>query len=211
MEFKNIILYDDFFGITTLEFYLNKINTSFSIVKSLNNNIINIPENFYTEKYLCFVFLNSFDTYSLNLIQNELKDQYIIIITNIPINVYYQNLNSNNILGYIDRSNFDADTIKNLFNKINNNKVYISENDTEILLDFTYFNKSKSDRNNIVKKLSLQEYIVLENLLLGKSVNQIAAELNLHKSSISTYKKRVLEKCAVNSIFDLKNIIYTNP
>jgi DNA-binding CsgD family transcriptional regulator len=211
MDFKNILLYDDFFGLTTLEFYLNKVNASFNIVKSLNNNIINIPENFQNEKYLCFVFLNSFDTYSLNLIQNELKDQYLIINTNIPINVYYQNLSSSNILGYIDRANFDADTIKNLFNKINNNKIYISENDTELLLDFTYFNKSKSERNNMVKKLSLQEYIVLENLLLGKSVNQIAAELNLHKSSISTYKKRVLDKCAVSSIFDLKNIIYTNP
>jgi DNA-binding NarL/FixJ family response regulator len=47
----------------------------------------------------------------------------------------------------------------------------------------------------------------MKNLLVGKSINEIAIELNLHKSSISTYKKRILNKLAVKNIYELNIIL----
>lgn len=192
-------------GVTTIEFYLNKFSSTFQISKFLNNKIINNKKTFQDKNYLFFIHLSSFDSYSMNLLNNDFRNEALIINTTIPINVYYPSLQHLNILGYIDRTQFDENTIPDLFSKIDNNKKYISDCDKEILLDYSFFNKSKTDRNSIIKKLSLQEYVVLENLLIGKSINQIAADMNLHKSSISTYKKRVLQKCSVENILDLKN------
>lgn len=204
MKNKQIIIYDDFMGITTLNYYLKLKNENFIIHNYLNNTIIDKNKLNICYDDLVFIYLNSFDSYSTYLINNEFKNNQKIIISTIPINVYYPSFNNKDIVGYIDRNNFNCHTINQVFEKLDRNKTYISQEDSEILLDATYFNKTNNARDEIVKKLSLQEFIVLENLLTGKSVNDIASELNLHKSSISTYKKRILSKCAVKSFYELK-------
>lgn len=204
MKNKQIIIYDDFMGITTINYYLNLINENFIVHNYLNNSIIDKSNLNINNDALVFIYLNSFDSYSTYLINNEFKDSLKIIVSTIPINVYYPSFNNKEIVGYIDRNNFNSNTINHVFEKLNRNKTYISQEDSEILLDATYFNKTNNARDEIVKKLSLQEFIVLENLLTGKSVNEIATELNLHKSSISTYKKRILSKCAVKSFYELR-------
>jgi DNA-binding CsgD family transcriptional regulator len=210
MNSKQIVIYDEFMGITTINYYLSLLNQEFEIHTFLNNTIIEKRSLNINNNALVFIYLNSFDSYSTYLINNEFKDNPKVIVSTIPINVYYPSFNNKDIVGYIDRNNFNNSTIKNLFEKIYRNKTYISEEDSEILLDATYFNKTNNGRQDIIKKLSLQEFIVLENLLTGKSINEIASELNLHKSSISTYKKRILSKCAVNSFYELKEFFSFN-
>lgn len=51
--------------------------------------------------------------------------------------------------------------------------------------------------------LSVRETEVMNRLLEGKWVKEIAAELNLHANTVSTYKSRVFEKMGVSSTVEL--------
>jgi DNA-binding NarL/FixJ family response regulator len=83
----------------------------------------------------------------------------------------------------------------------------MSEDDKDLLLEMHFDKQTNNSSINPLSKLSLQEYNVMKNLLVGKSINEIAIELNLHKSSISTYKKRILSKLAVKNIYELNIIL----
>jgi hypothetical protein len=83
----------------------------------------------------------------------------------------------------------------------------MNEDDKDLLLEMHFDKQTNNSSINPLSKLSLQEYNVMKNLLVGKSINEIAIELNLHKSSISTYKKRILSKLAVKNIYELNIIL----
>jgi DNA-binding NarL/FixJ family response regulator len=85
----------------------------------------------------------------------------------------------------------------------------MSEDDKDLLLEMHFDKQTNNSISNPLSQLSLQEYNVMKNLLVGKSINEIAVELNLHKSSISTYKKRILKKLSVKNIYEL-NIIFNS-
>jgi DNA-binding CsgD family transcriptional regulator len=45
---------------------------------------------------------------------------------------------------------------------------------------------------------------VLTHLLNGKRINDIKATMNIHQSTASTLKKRIMEKANVDNLMDLK-------
>ena len=54
-----------------------------------------------------------------------------------------------------------------------------------------------------VKSLSKRELDVFKLLSIGESVNNICKALELHQSTVSTLKKRIMTKLGANSIIDL--------
>jgi DNA-binding NarL/FixJ family response regulator len=143
----------------------------------------------------------------MQLIESNMITTNIVVISDIPINIFFNRLSRFNIIGYIDRDSIYDNTFKELFIKILDNKIYMSEDDKDLLLEMHFDKQTNNSSINPLSKLSLQEYNVMKNLLVGKSINEIAIELNLHKSSISTYKKRILSKLAVKNIYELNIIL----
>lgn len=59
-------------------------------------------------------------------------------------------------------------------------------------------------------KLSQREQEVLHLMLQGKFTQEIASDLDLKASTISTYKSRIFEKLAVDNVVELMNKIKIN-
>ena len=204
MRIKNIIIFDDIFGITTLYYFLNKYSSNLNIREFNQNSIPDSSEIIVDDQTLIFLNLNSYDLITPNLITKQFKDLKKVIISSIPINVYYSTFNKYNIVGYINKNEFNCNTINALFDKIIMNKKYLSNTDAEILLDFDYHNNFTKTNSKNLNKLSLQEFKVLDNLRSGKSISQISDQLKINKSTVSTYKKRILTKYHASNIFQLQ-------
>ena len=55
-------------------------------------------------------------------------------------------------------------------------------------------------------ELSDREIVVLNYLLAGESVKDIAARLDLKATTVATYKARIFDKLDVSNILELLNI-----
>lgn len=204
---QKFLIYDNFIGIKCLTTMILEEIPNALIYSFSNKGSINFNSFDYDNDYINIIHISSFDSYSVQLIESEKISRNIVIITDIPINIYFNRFSKFNIIGYIDRNTIQANTIKDLFYKIHNNKIYISDEDRDLLLGMRFDSHNSTIPTNSLDKLSLQEYKVMRNLLAGKSINEIAIELNLHKSSISTYKKRIFNKLAVKNMYELNLIV----
>ncbi len=209
LKFQNVLIYDNFIGIKSISSLIKEAIPYTKIHAFSNKEQINFDGLNYDNDFLNFIYINSFDSYSMQLIESNIISSNIVIISDIPINIFFNRLSKYNIIGYIDRDSIFDNTFKDLFIKILDNKIYMSEDDKDLLLEMHFDKQTNNSISNPLSQLSLQEYNVMKNLLVGKSINEIAVELNLHKSSISTYKKRILKKLSVKNIYEL-NIIFNS-
>jgi DNA-binding NarL/FixJ family response regulator len=207
LKFQNVLIYDNFIGIKSISGLIKEALPYTKIHAFSNKEQIDLESFNYGKDFLNFIYINSFDSYSMQLIESNMITTNIVVISDIPINIFFNRLSRFNIIGYIDRDSIYDNTFKELFIKILDNKIYMSEDDKDLLLEMHFDKQTNNSSINPLSKLSLQEYNVMKNLLVGKSINEIAIELNLHKSSISTYKKRILSKLAVKNIYELNIIL----
>jgi DNA-binding NarL/FixJ family response regulator len=207
LKFQNVLIYDNFIGIKSISSLIKEALPYTKIHSFSNKEQIDFSSIQYDNDFLNFIYINSFDSYSMQLVESNMISSNIVIISDIPINIFFNRLSKFNIIGYIDRDSIYDNTFKELFIKILDNKIYMSEDDKDLLLEMHFDKQTNNSSINPLSKLSLQEYNVMKNLLVGKSINEIAIELNLHKSSISTYKKRILNKLAVKNIYELNIIL----
>jgi DNA-binding NarL/FixJ family response regulator len=207
LKFQNVLIYDNFIGIKSISGLIKEALPYTKIHAFSNKEQIDLESFNYDKEFLNFIYINSFDSYSMQLIESNMITTNIVVISDIPINIFFNRLSRFNIIGYIDRDSIYDNTFKELFIKILDNKIYMSEDDKDLLLEMHFDKQTNNSSINPLSKLSLQEYNVMKNLLVGKSINEIAIELNLHKSSISTYKKRILSKLAVKNIYELNIIL----
>ena len=63
--------------------------------------------------------------------------------------------------------------------------------------------KAASSEDSPHKALSAREVVVMRALAMGKRSGEIAAQLNLNIKTVSTYKRRILNKLQLNSTADL--------
>jgi DNA-binding NarL/FixJ family response regulator len=207
LKFQNVLIYDNFIGIKSISGLIKEALPYTKIHAFSNKEQIDLESFNYDKDFLNFIYINSFDSYSMQLIESNMITTNIVVISDIPINIFFNRLSRFNIIGYIDRDSIHDNTFKELFIKSLDNKIYMSEDDKDLLLEMHFDKQTNNSSINPLSKLSLQEYNVMKNLLVGKSINEIAIELNLHKSSISTYKKRILSKLAVKNIYELNIIL----
>jgi DNA-binding NarL/FixJ family response regulator len=70
--------------------------------------------------------------------------------------------------------------------------------------------KAATPATNRHGSLSAREYKVLLALAAGKRSGEIAAELNLSGKTVSTYKRRILNKLHLRSTSDLVHYVIDN-
>lgn len=107
--------------------------------------------------------------------------------------------------GYLDKS-ASADEIMNALNRMITSGRYISPSVEKLIIEQS-LNINKSNSSNLADKLSSRELDVARLLSEGYTNQEIAGQLFLHPSSVSTYKNRIFQKLGVSSVIDLKEIL----
>lgn len=109
------------------------------------------------------------------------------------------------VWGYITKDTA-AETLIEAINTIRKGKKYISPNITEEILNI--IEKGESEAAN--ELLSDREIQVLRGIYHGKSLKEIASELYISEKTISTYRRRILDKLGLHSNADLVKYIDKN-
>lgn len=91
-------------------------------------------------------------------------------------------------------------------NKILSGKKYISANMAEKMAEEMGDNSKKTGHEN----LSDRELQVLSLIASGKTVSEIADEINLSVNTISTYRARILEKLGLNNNAEITRYCFDN-
>ncbi len=91
--------------------------------------------------------------------------------------------------GYLNKT-APLDQLLKAVDKVISGSTYLSPAMSDTLTTSLYRNRTSQDH----KKLSKREYEVLIRLGNGSTITEIAAELGLSVKTISTYRKRILEK-----------------
>ncbi|KJF88575.1 EAL domain-containing protein [Photobacterium phosphoreum] len=203
-------------------------------LKELYNLFIETKKNqpliYKSTKILIFID-NSLSMLALEkLLSKELKDDSIIIASNTDsINYILRDYPINYIIS--DILSIDKLNEINLEKKLNNNNVslllFIDKdeeyfiNDKNNIIKIRKSGTLQEDVKNIIYKiqknkselyseydsLSKQEKLVTKLLIAGLTNKYIARELDLNEKTISTYKKRVLNKLNVKSTVELYQIL----
>jgi len=97
--------------------------------------------------------------------------------------------------GYVRKSSGTEELVKAI-EKILSGRKYFSESVAEKLLDI-------GRKNMPHEVLSDREYQIMVNIAIGKTQKQIADELSLSIKTISTYRKRILDKMSFQDNNDI--------
>ncbi|MAP80374.1 MAG: DNA-binding response regulator [Aequorivita sp.] len=81
---------------------------------------------------------------------------------------------------------------------------YISEEVRDSMVDRTL---NKQQKSSPLQALSNRELEVANKLVEGLTLKEMSNQLNLHSSTISTYKNRVFEKLEVTSVPELMEVL----
>lgn len=134
----------------------------------------------------------------IKAIQPDIK---ILIFSGHDENMYAIRYFHANVNGYLSKSS-GVNEIKNAITEVMNNGKYFSRNIQNQIMDSLIFKKP----SNALQQLSNREFEIAKLLVKGYGNTEISAELDLQKSTVSTYKNRVFEKLEVNNVPDLIQI-----
>ena len=117
---------------------------------------------------------------------------------------YAVNFIRNGADGYLSKSQ-PLEKIALAVKVIENDKRFIDEN-----IEEDFFNKNGNKNLSLSNLLSHREFQILSLLADGKSNIDISEELNLQKSTVSTYKKRIMEKLNIDNNIGLVDAYRTD-
>jgi two-component system invasion response regulator UvrY len=105
--------------------------------------------------------------------------------------------------GYLSKEASQSE-IELAIKEIINNKRYISEKVSRILINESLSNKVSRIDTSI---LSIKEFEIAQLLVKGKSNKEISDSLFLHPSTVSTYKSRIFGKLNVSNVMELREYL----
>ncbi|MCF0054717.1 response regulator transcription factor [Dyadobacter sp. CY356] len=103
--------------------------------------------------------------------------------------------------GFLSK-NSPMDQVDFAIKQVLSGKTYMTERVQQQVAE-SFFNKTAGRTSTEPATLSPREMEVLDLLLEGKWIKEIALELNLKLTTVSTYKTRIFEKMKVSNIIDL--------
>jgi two-component system, NarL family, invasion response regulator UvrY len=103
--------------------------------------------------------------------------------------------------GYVNKG-CDAAVLKEAIEKVLSGKRYVSPTQAELLADAIC---DTSENTRLYETLSDREYQLVCMITSGKTLTEIARELNLSVKTASTYRSRVLEKLHLRTTADIIN------
>lgn len=151
---------------------------------------------------LVILDINMPGTDSITLLQNIFAfrpDLKVLILTMNKEEIYARIYLQLGVKGFINKDAEDAE-IRRAITTVLNNKKYLSRQ----MLETPAFNTVQKRPSDLFDKLSPRELEVMNHLLAGRNVSQIAALLSSHTSTIGTHKAKVLQKLGVTNMMELK-------
>jgi DNA-binding NarL/FixJ family response regulator len=104
--------------------------------------------------------------------------------------------------GYLSRSADKEEMITAVTTVMKKNR-YVSPAVQERLLEAVSTGNRPGKGRRVVKGLSVREKEVMDMLIKGKWVKEIASDLNLRANTVSTFKARIFQKMGVSSVIEL--------
>ncbi|WP_375180744.1 response regulator [Chryseobacterium sp.] len=154
-----------------------------------------------------FIFLDisfpdqNISTTTVELMKHILPNAKITIFSAMDEEIYASRFIKAGADGFINKLSSDEELFLALDYFFKNGR-YISENIKSKIID-DYLNKKTSSQ---ISLLSDKELEVSQFIIKGYSTSSIAKTMNLKKSTISTYKKRIYEKLEISNIAELFEI-----
>lgn len=134
----------------------------------------------------------------LREIQPNLK---ILIFSGHDENLYAIRYFHANVNGYLSKM-INLNEVRQSIVKVMNNQKSFSKNIQEQILDSVILKKP----NNPLQQLSNREFEIAKLLVKGLGNTEICQELDLQKSTVSTYKNRIFEKLEVSNVPELIHV-----
>ena len=106
------------------------------------------------------------------------------------------------VLGYLNKES-NAEEIRRAIACVLHGDIYISK---KIRKDLSQEMHSKKGGDNPFEKLSDREIQTVKYLLHGYSLLEIKKILNVHSSTVGTYKTRIFEKLKIKTVRDLDEL-----
>jgi len=131
-------------------------------------------------------------------IMNKNAQQLILIFSMNPTAVFAKKLYQLGVMGYVNKQASINELTKALRVILIDKKQYMDEEFKAMLLE-DFLNKKPS---NPVEKLSTRELSIAQLLARGKSMSEIASQLNIESSTIRTYKTRIFQKMDVTTLHE---------
>jgi len=113
----------------------------------------------------------------------------ILILTMHPESQYAIRLMAAGVSGYLKKS-CSYSSIIDAIRQVHSGKKYITSEVAEKLTEHVYSN-SQSPAH---EKLTTREYQVMQRIAAGKTVSEIAVELNISVKTVSTHRSNILKK-----------------
>jgi DNA-binding NarL/FixJ family response regulator len=131
-------------------------------------------------------------------IMNRNAQQLILIFSMNPTAVFAKKLYQMGVMGYVNKQASIDELTKAMRVILLEKKQYMDEEFKAMLLE-DFLNKKPS---NPVEKLSTRELSIAQLLARGKSMSEIASQLNIESSTIRTYKTRIFQKMDVTTLHE---------
>jgi DNA-binding NarL/FixJ family response regulator len=135
-------------------------------------------------------------------IKNERPTLPILIFSDISDTLFGKRYLQLGAKGYLNKASNEFEIVKAV-KSILAGGIYMSEKLIEKMTDDLMFNRNQL---NPFEKLSKKEQVISKYLIKGFGTLEIAEELSLAQSSVSTYKFRIKEKLGVKSTYEINQL-----
>jgi len=129
-------------------------------------------------------------------------EQKVLILTMSSEEVYAKNYLQMGVKGFINKEAPPSE-IRKAIVSILNNKKYLSPGLKDILTTAVLEGRTA----NPFETLSPREVEIMQHLINGKNVSEIAGILSVHISTISTHKSNIMQKLGVSNIIELNALV----
>jgi two-component system, NarL family, invasion response regulator UvrY len=177
-------------------------STVFDEASNGNEVISFVKKNDYK---LIVLDINMPDTDSITLVTNlfAYREQSKILIYSMNSeDLYAKRFIKLGVLGYLNKES-RSDEIRKAITCVLSGEVYISK---KVRKDLSEDMQSKKGGDNPFEILSDREIQTVKYLLNGYSLLEIRKILNVHSSTVGTYKTRIFEKLKIKTVRDLDQL-----
>ncbi|MEN9571536.1 MAG: hypothetical protein RL172_2767 [Bacteroidota bacterium] len=141
------------------------------------------------------------DTNTVSLIEYitiTYPDVKVLMFSMSAENIYAKRFLKAGAMGFVSKNAGMAE-LKKAIDLVLGNRRYISET----LIDIMAGDIGKKENGNPFDKLSARELDIATLMMKGKSISEIADQLNITVSTTGTYKSRLFDKLSVKNIAEL--------
>jgi DNA-binding NarL/FixJ family response regulator len=134
-------------------------------------------------------------------LRKDYPSAQMLIYTMSPEEIFGKRLLNLGADGFLSKQSHEKEILKALSLFFNNQR-YISSNLQKSAL---LASQTEQEKNPFLN-LSDRETIVLNYLLKGEGVKEIAARLNVKVNTVATFKARLFDKLGVSNLMDMRNM-----